>query len=121
MRISDWSSDVCASDLFGTLDRKEAALPPAPTLPAPVLLRWQESWGDGMCAAAAAALAEPPPIDLTLKDPSATAEMAVRLGGASLASGHVRVPFGGRVEELRSAAGRVGTGCFSTLRYRWAT
>src|SRR3546814_19516708 len=100
MRISDWSSDVCASDLFGTLDRKEAALPPAPTLPAPVLLRWQESWGDGMCAAAAAALAEPPPIDLTPKDPSATAEMAVRLGGPSLASGHVPVPSGGRCEAV---------------------
>src|SRR3546814_14816189 len=102
MRISDWSSDVCASDLFGTLDRKEAALPPAPTLPAPVLLRWQESWGDGMCAAAAAALAEPPPIDLTLKDPSATAEMAVRLGGA------------------RSEERRVGKECVSTCRSRWS-
>ena len=86
--------------VFGTLDRKKAALPLAPTLPAPVLLRWQESWGDGMCAAAAAALAEPPSIDLTLKDSSATAELAARLGGESLAPGHVRVPFGGRVEEL---------------------
>src|SRR3546814_20223845 len=85
--MSDWSSDVCSSDL----------------------LRRQESWRDGMCAAAAAALAEPPPIDLTLKDTYATAEMAVRLGGASLASGHVRV---------RSEERSVGNECGRTCRSR---
>src|SRR3546814_20052346 len=57
-----------------------------------------------MCDAAAAALAEPPPIDLSLKDVAATAEWTERLGGISLAPGHVRVPFGARVETLAGFA-----------------
>src|SRR3546814_6737282 len=56
MRISDWSSDVCSSDL------------------------------------------------LSLKDVAATAEWTERLGGISLAPGHVRVPFGARVETLAGFA-----------------
>ena len=86
--------------VFGTLDRKKAQLPAQPGLPLPVQLRWQTQWGDAMCDAAGVALAEPPPLDLTLKNPGETADWAERLGGVSLMSGHVRLPFGARIEEL---------------------
>jgi 16S rRNA (cytosine967-C5)-methyltransferase len=56
-------------------------------------------WGD-RADAIAAGLAEPPPLDLTLRDPAATAEWAARLGGTSLAPGHVRLPRGSTVADL---------------------
>ncbi len=90
--------------VFGTLNRKGAALPDAPSLSDPVLLRWQTAWGEPMCADAGAALAEPPPIDLTLKNAGATAEWTERLGGVSLAPGHVRLPFGSKIEDLAGYA-----------------
>lgn len=86
--------------VFGTLDRKGATLPPAPHLPDPVALRWQQQWGETMCSAAEAALHEPPPLDLTLKNADATAEWVERLQGVSLLPGHIRLPFGARVDEL---------------------
>ena len=90
--------------VFGTLNRKGATLPELPSLPDPVMLRWQAAWGDAMCEAARAALAEPPPIDLSLKDAAATAEWTERLNGVSLAPAHVRLPFGARVEDLSGYA-----------------
>jgi 16S rRNA (cytosine967-C5)-methyltransferase len=45
-------------------------------------------------------LAEPPPLDLSLRDPAATEEWVERLGGLSLAPGHVRLPRGTPVAEL---------------------
>lgn len=86
--------------VFGTLNRKGATLAEAPRLPDPVTLRWQQAWGQAVVDAAGVALAAPPPIDLTLKDPAATAEWTERLNGTSLLPGHVRVPFGARVETL---------------------
>lgn len=78
--------------VFGTLMRGGATLPEVPTLPAAVAARWHATWGDAATAAAARAIAAPPPLDLTLRDPAATADWAERLGGTSLAPGHIRLP-----------------------------
>ncbi|MBA3056153.1 MAG: methyltransferase domain-containing protein [Sphingomonadales bacterium] len=84
-----------AHGVFATLTRRGAKLPEAPSLPAAVAARWGERSG-----AIAAALAVPPPLDLALKDWTATGEWAERLGGFSLMPGHVRLPRGEAVERL---------------------
>jgi 16S rRNA (cytosine967-C5)-methyltransferase len=84
-----------AHGVFGALARAAAALPPTPTLPE----RVRERWG-ARADAIARGLAIPPPLDLTLRDAGATEEWAERLGGISLASGHVRLARGSIVEEL---------------------
>ena len=50
--------------------------------------------------AACVALAEPPPLDLTLRNAAETADWAARLEGESLSPGHVRVARGRPVAEL---------------------
>ena len=92
--------------VFGTLMRGEACLPEVPTLPAATALRWQAAWGDDVVAAAARAIAAPPPLDLTLADPDATAQLAEATGGISLMPGHVRIGFGGDAGQLDRALGR---------------
>ncbi|MFC0588612.1 RsmB/NOP family class I SAM-dependent RNA methyltransferase [Novosphingobium aquiterrae] len=84
-----------AHGVFSALVKRGAALPAAPTLPDAVCERWGER-----AAAIAAGLAEPPPLDLTLRDPAATAEWADRLGGVSLMPGHLRLPRGTAIENL---------------------
>ncbi len=84
-----------AHGVFGALVRGNAALPAAPTLPPAVALRW----GD-RAEAIARGHAEPPPLDLALRDPATTAEWVERLGGTSLASGHIRLPRGSAIEAL---------------------
>ena len=84
-----------AHGVFGTLVRQQATLPAAPSLPPEAAARWGER-----ATAIAAGLALPPPLDLTLRDPDSTAEWAERLGGTSLAPGHVRLPRGAPVTEL---------------------
>jgi len=84
-----------AHGVFATLTRQGAKLPQAPTLRADVADRWGER-----SEAIAAALAEPPPLDLTLRDPSRTAEWLERLGGTSLMPGHIRLPRGEAVDSL---------------------
>lgn len=86
--------------VFGTLSRAGAALPEAATLPAEVADRWRAAWGTDVVAAAGRAIAAPPPLDLTLADPAATADMAERLHGVTLAPGHVRLDPGARVIDL---------------------
>lgn len=86
--------------VFGALMRRGAKLPSPPALPDPVALRWQAAWGDDMIAAASRAIASPPPVDLTLRDPAETAVWAERLGGTSLAPGHVRLPGNPRIADL---------------------
>ena len=84
-----------AHGVFSTLLKRGAALPDVPTLPADVAERW------GLRAdAIAAGLGTPPPLDLTLGDPAATAEWAEKLGGLSLMPGHVRLSRGDAVENL---------------------
>ena len=76
--------------VFGTLMRGGATLPELPHLPTPVWARWQV-WGEAAVEAARSGLAGRPPLDLTLADPSATAEWAERLGATSLMPGHLRL------------------------------
>ena len=84
-----------AHGVFSTLVKQGASLPTAPTLPEAVKLRWGER-----AASIAAALAQPPPLDLTLRDPAETARWAEELRGISLVSGHVRLPRGEAIERL---------------------
>ncbi len=87
--------------VLGSLLRAEAALPELPSLPDAVMMRWHPAWGDEMITGAQAALAEPPPLDLALRDPGTTDEWAERLSGTSLMPGHIRLPRGTAVEELQ--------------------
>ncbi|NIJ21334.1 16S rRNA (cytosine967-C5)-methyltransferase [Sphingomonas naasensis] len=73
--------------VFGTLSRQGATLPEPPTLPDPVALRWHAAWGDQMIEDAERAIAVPPPLDLTLRDPA----RAPDLPGQSLLPGHLRL------------------------------
>ncbi|HUD27633.1 MAG TPA: RsmB/NOP family class I SAM-dependent RNA methyltransferase [Novosphingobium sp.] len=84
-----------AHGVFSTLLKIEAKLPEVPTLPDAVMMRWGER-----AEAIAAGLAEPPPLDLALRDPAATAEWAERMEGTSLMPGHLRLPRGMAVEHL---------------------
>jgi len=87
--------------VLGSLLRANAALPELPSLPEAVMMRWHPAWGDAMVTGAQAALSAPPPLDLALRDPAATAHWAEILGGESLMPGHVRLPRGTAVEELQ--------------------
>ncbi|MEL7729181.1 methyltransferase domain-containing protein [Citromicrobium bathyomarinum] len=84
-----------AHGVFGALTKRGVELPAAPTLPESVAQRWGERAG-----AIVAGLAEPPPLDLTLRDPSQTAEWAVKLGADSLMPGHLRLSRGQAVHGL---------------------
>lgn len=84
-----------AHGVFSTLTKREVALPEVPSLPEDVAGRW-----GARAKAIAAGLAEPPPLDLALRDPAQTAEWAERLGGTSLMPGHVRLSRGTAVEHL---------------------
>ena len=85
-----------AHGVFAALTKEEARLPEAPTLPERVVQRW----GAERAAAIAPGLAFPPELDLSLKNPAETQGRAVRMGGMSLAPGHVRLPRGSTVESL---------------------
>ena len=86
--------------VLGTLLRRSPILPEHPTLPDAVLARWHPAWGDDMIDAASAAIAAPPPVDLTLKDPATTEHWAETLSGSSLAPGHVRLNRGTAIHDL---------------------
>ncbi len=77
--------------VLGTLIRSGARLPQHPTLPPEVAARWAGQWGEASTEAAARALGDRPPIDVTLADPSETGAFAEALGGESLMPGHVRI------------------------------
>lgn len=84
-----------AHGVFSTLTKRSVTLPAVPTLPGEVSARWGARAG-----AIASGLAVPPPLDLTLRDSAGTADWTGRLGGMSLAPGHVRLPRGTAVENL---------------------
>ncbi|MBL8656745.1 MAG: RsmB/NOP family class I SAM-dependent RNA methyltransferase [Altererythrobacter sp.] len=88
-----------AHGVFGALTKRGAALPEAPTLPDAVAARWRDR-----ARAIAAGLADPPPLDLALRDLSQTAQWAARLSADSLALGHLRLPRGEAVEKLAGFA-----------------
>ena len=88
-----------AHGVFSTLDKQAASLPDTTTLPDKVRERWGERSGD-----IASGLAEPPPLDLTLRDASQTEHWANRLAADSYAPGHLRLPRGLAVEKLEGFA-----------------
>ena len=88
-----------AHGVFSAVTKSGATLPEAPTLPPAAAARWQLAWPNRI-GAIAQGLAEPPPLDLSLRDPAQTAHWAERLGGQSLAPGHVRLARAGSVEAL---------------------
>ena len=90
--------------VLGSLWRLQPTLAAAPTLLHEPAARWTEAWGAEMVEHARVALAEPPMLDLTLKVHADTAEWANRLGGVSLAPGHVRLPRGSAIESLEGYA-----------------
>lgn len=65
--------------VFGALTRAGAVLPEVPSLPAAAAERWRANWGDEVVAAGSAAIAAPPPLDLTLASPAAAAPEGVSL------------------------------------------
>ena len=86
--------------VLGSLWRQQPNLPDTPTLLPEVAVRWKNAWGADVAEAARVALAEPPPLDLALKDGSETEKWREKLGGISLAPGHVRLPRGASIETL---------------------
>lgn len=84
-----------AHGVFSTLEKRERLLPDSPTLPASVAARW----GD-RAEPIAAGLANPPPLDLSLRDPARTADLANQLAADSLMPGQLRLPRGASVEKL---------------------
>ena len=89
-----------AHGVFSTLMKSGATLPDIPTLPSNVVARW----GAERAARIASGLVEPPEVDLAIKDSSETANWQIKLGGTSLAPGHVRVPRGTAIEKLEGYA-----------------
>lgn len=77
--------------VFGAAMKAGATLPDPPSLPPAVAKRWRKRYGGPAVRAAQAMIAAPPPIDLTLRDPADTEVWTDKLGGESLAPGHVRV------------------------------
>ncbi len=86
--------------VLGTLLRQGATLRTVPMLLPAVEQRWGEAWGHAMVGAASEALSVPPAVDLTLRDPAATAEWVEKLGGESLAPGHIRIGRDRQITEL---------------------
>ena len=84
-----------AHGVFSSLTKREIALPEAPSLPEDVAQRWGERSED-----IARGLAEPPPLDLTLKDAAQTEIWKTKLAADSLMPGHLRLPRGENVEKL---------------------
>jgi 16S rRNA (cytosine967-C5)-methyltransferase len=82
--------------VFGALMRRDVALPSPPSLPRAVEERWRAAWGRDMTEAARAALAEPPPLDLSFKD----ANVAEQFEGQQLAERHARIPARSRIADL---------------------
>ena len=82
--------------VFGALMRRKVALPALPSLPRGVAERWLAAWGRDMVDAARAALAAPPPLDLSFAD----ADAAAAFEGAHLTDRHARLPASGRIADL---------------------
>lgn len=90
--------------VLSSLWRLQPALAEHPALKPEAAIRWKQAWGMDMVLAAQVALAEPPPLDLALKDHDETDNWVEKLGGSSLAPGHVRLPRGSAIEMLEGYA-----------------
>ncbi|WP_298307747.1 RsmB/NOP family class I SAM-dependent RNA methyltransferase [uncultured Erythrobacter sp.] len=80
-----------AHGVFSTLTKREVVLPDVPTLPQRIRERWPEM---------ARGLALPPEVDLHLKETDETDQWQAKLGGVSLAPGHIRLPRGTPIERI---------------------
>ncbi|WP_298335252.1 RsmB/NOP family class I SAM-dependent RNA methyltransferase [uncultured Erythrobacter sp.] len=80
-----------AHGVFSTLTKREVVLPDVPTLPQRIRERWPEM---------AHGLALPPEVDLHLKETDETDQWQAKLGGVSLAPGHIRLPRGTPIERI---------------------
>lgn len=88
-----------AHGVLSAVLRGAPVLASVPVLPDAVTQRWTAAWPERV-KAIAAGLADPPPLDLTLRCSAETEVWAERLGGRSLLPGHVRLARGGAVESL---------------------
>ncbi|MDJ0278363.1 RsmB/NOP family class I SAM-dependent RNA methyltransferase [Sphingomonas sp. 2R-10] len=79
--------------VFGTLSRSNARLPDAATLPADTDARWVAAWGEDMVIAAAQAIAQQPPVDLSMKGEDGP-------DGETLAPRHRRLHENGAIADL---------------------
>src|SRR3546814_14295125 len=106
MRISDWSSDVCSSDLIKVnLDSREVLLRPTGT--DRTIAEWRELERD-------LALAEP---GFAVKIiPAPGTRLAVRFENGSTEAAPAALSL-----LQRSAERRVGKVCVSTFKTRWST
>jgi len=86
--------------VFGAITRSGVLLPERPALPPLVEARWDAAWGAEMVEGAQAAIAAPPPLDVTLADPAETDQWVTALGGVSLMPGHVRIHDADPVTDL---------------------
>lgn len=73
---------------------------PAAQIPKSAANRWKEIWGEDMVAAANAYYAEPPQLDIILKNQGDVEKYGEALSGQSVLPGHIRVARGQRVEDL---------------------
>jgi 16S rRNA (cytosine967-C5)-methyltransferase len=86
--------------VLGALFRSDAKLPELPSVPEAAAMRWHAAWGDDMLEGAQVSLAQPPLLDISLRDPASTDEWTQRLGGTSLLPGHIRLPRGTAIEDI---------------------
>ncbi len=84
-----------AHGVFSTLAKRDEAMPHAPTLPEGVAARW-----GARSVAIARGLAEPPPLDLSLRDAGETQHWRNLLAADSFAPGHLRLARGENIEKL---------------------
>src|SRR3546814_17970737 len=99
MRISDWSSDVCSSDLVVEVVR--SALQDSGLPPQALTLEMTES-----------VLLED--VDHAVRTLAALKALGVRMALADFGTGYSSLSY------LRSEERRVGKECVSTCRYRWS-
>ena len=91
--------------VLSALLKRRPTLPEAARLPADVEARWEAAWNADMVEASRLLIAHRPPLDLSLRDAAATDDWTARLGGISLAPGHVRLPAGSEVTALPGYGG----------------
>ncbi len=85
-----------AHGVFSSLSKQEVTLPQFPSLSQEIVSRW----GQALAQIVRQGIGDPPPLDLTLKDPAKTDYWANQLGASSMMAGHLRLSRGDRIEEL---------------------
>src|SRR3546814_20355445 len=125
MRISDWSSDVCSSDLSkwriearrGSFDRYSTSLSPYSARRDGLIFGTALRQAGRCCKDLACIFA----IAVDLSD-EFVHRLELRLGtqkSDELHFDHLAIEIFGKIEEIRSEERRVGKECVSTCRSRW--